>query len=117
MYEIVNIALMLATIAFGLFGWLAPRFTMKKVGLSADSTNTGVTEVRAASGALFVFAGAGALWLFNPVGFAIIGFMYLGASTGRLTGILVDKATTKVAWSFFATEISFALILLAVNLL
>ena len=117
MFEIINTIAMLATIALGLFGWLAPRYTMKKVGLESDETNMGYTEVRAASGALFVFAGLGALLLFHPIAFATVGCMYLGASIGRITGILADKAGTSTAWSFFAAEAILAIVLIAINLL
>ena len=119
MFEVINLLAMIVTISLGLFGWLAPRYTLSKVGLKnddRDGSRMGFTEIRAANGALFVFAGAGALWLAHPFTYAAIGFMYLGAAIGRITGIVVDKASSAKAWSFFAFELVLASALLGINL-
>ena len=111
----INMFLTVLTIAFGMIGWLAPRFTMKKLGLQTDGTNIGYSEIRAANGALFVGAGAGAMFLSLPAAFAIVGFMYLGAAIGRLTGILFDNAGSIRSWSYFGVEAVFAGFLIIAN--
>ena len=63
MADILNLLLALATIGFGAAGWLAPRWTMEKVDLRDGGSTMGLSEVRAASGALFVVAGVGAIRL------------------------------------------------------
>jgi len=57
-----NVLLMLATIVFGLIGWWAPHYTMRKLGLSLTAgTRVGLSEVRAVNGCLFVVVGVAAL--------------------------------------------------------
>ncbi|WP_254796921.1 hypothetical protein [Sulfitobacter albidus] len=80
--DIINVGLALLTIGFGALGWLAPVYTMKTVGLRDRGSTMGTSEVRAASGALFVVAGAGALILWTPAAFAMIGFIWAGARWG-----------------------------------
>ena len=52
MADILNLLLALATIGFGAAGWLAPRWTMEKVDLRDGGSTMGLSEVRAASGAV-----------------------------------------------------------------
>ncbi|KIT15954.1 DUF4345 family protein [Jannaschia aquimarina] len=113
--SILNVLLALATIGFGAAGWLAPRWTMEKVSLSDTGSTMGLSEVRAASGALFVVAGLGALLMGSPTAYAMLGFIWLGGAVGRATSLLLDGTTTR-KWGFFATEIGVGLILVTVNL-
>ena len=115
--DILNILLALVSIGFGLIGWLAPRYTMDLLDLSADGSTMGVSEVRAASGALFVGLGAGALVLNDPLAFAMIGFAWGGAAIGRLTSIIADEAPTRQTYVFFASEVVVAALALGINLL
>jgi len=116
MTEIINIALTLATLSFGIIGWLAPGYTMRVVDLHAGTTTTGRSEIRAASGALFVGMAVFALLLNAPIGYAFVGAAYAGAAIGCLTAILFDGARTKVSLGFFAAELVFAAWLLGANL-
>lgn len=100
--EFLNIAIALFSIALGLIGWLAPRYTMGAVQLS-ELGPMGPSEIRAASGALFVGLGVGALVLGTPAAYAMIGFAWGFAAIGRLTSIVLDGWTSRKGW-FFATE-------------
>ena len=111
----LNPALALFSIALGLFGWFAPRYTMAVVDLQPGPTPMGPSEVRAASGALFVGLGLGALILGTPLAYAMVGFAWGGAAIGRLTSLLLDGQTRK-KWGFFACEAAVAALALGLNL-
>ncbi|MEM1371262.1 MAG: DUF4345 family protein [Pseudomonadota bacterium] len=117
MIDAINIAAMIATIAFGAIGWLAPRYTLAKLDLTPTDSNFGISEIRAANGALFVGLGAAALVIQEPLGYAMVGFAYAGAAIGRLTGIVLDRVTKSTAYTFCAVEIVFAAWLIYVNLM
>ncbi|RKE93731.1 DUF4345 family protein [Sulfitobacter guttiformis] len=112
---LVNWALALLSIGFGMAGWLFPDFTMSKVDLTDSGSTMGKSEIRAASGALFVMSGLGALILATPVAFAMIGFIWGGGALGRATSLLLD-GRTRLKWIFFASELSVAVIALSINL-
>ena len=115
MIDLINTIAMLATIAFGAIGWLAPRYTMEKLDLKPVNSRLGLSEIRAANGALFVGLGVAALVSNQPVGYAMVGFAYAGAASGRLTGILVDQITKSTAYMFCAVEAVLAVWLIYVN--
>lgn len=112
----LNILAMVLTIGFGTIGWLWPRYTMGVLDLTTDGSTLGLSEIRAASGALFVGLGLCGLLLRQPAAFVTVGAAYLGAATGRLTSILLDGSGSVTAWSFFAVEIGLGLYLAAANL-
>jgi hypothetical protein len=115
MTDLLNIALALLSIGLGAIGWLAPRYTMGVLDLATNGSTMGMSEIRAASGALFVGLGLGALILATPLAYAMVGFAWGGAAVGRLTSIIADGPTrTKVG--FFTVEIAVAATLLALNL-
>lgn len=116
MIDILNIITMILTIGLGMIGWLAPRYTMGILHLETGQSPRGMSEIRAASGALFVGAAAGALYFGTPVAFAMIGFLYSGAAIGRITSILLDGSGDKTMWTFFAVEAVLAGFLLWANL-
>lgn len=116
MIEYLNIFLALVSVAFGAIGWLAPRYTMDVLDLRADGSTMGVSEIRAASGALFIGLGLGAIILGEPFAYAMIGFAWGGAAIGRLTSILADEAPTRQTYGFFAVEAVVAALLLVPNL-
>lgn len=116
MIDALNIALALLSIGLGAVGWLAPRYTMDVLDMAPKGSTMGLSEIRAASGALFIGLGAGALVLGEPLAFAMVGFAWAGAAIGRLTSILADEASTRKTYLFFATEITVAGALLAANL-
>ncbi|GIT91899.1 hypothetical protein JANAI62_23560 [Jannaschia pagri] len=113
--EILNTLLALVTILFGAMGWLAPAWTMERVDLRDTGSTMGLSEVRAASGALFVVAGIGALLIATPTAFAMLGCIWLGGALGRGTSLIVDGRTQR-KWGFFGTEVAVGLTLLTVNL-
>lgn len=116
MIDTLNIIAIVLTIALGLVGFLAPDFTMNKLGLKPVGSNMGYTEIRAANGALFIGAGLGALFLSIPAAFAMVGFLYAGAAVGRITGILLNNAGSKKSWGYFCAEAVLAIYLLLANL-
>ncbi|MFQ6552121.1 DUF4345 family protein [Aestuariibius insulae] len=101
--EMINYLLALLSIGFGILGWLAPAYTMDVVDLSDGGSTMGRSEVRAASGALFVGVGVGALILGTPAAYMMIGFAWGGGAVGRATSLILD-GTTKKKWVFFAVE-------------
>ena len=113
--DIVNVVCVLMIIALGAVGWFAPRFVMGKLDLETAGSDMGVSEVRAASGALFVGLGIGAFLLGEPFGYAMAGFAVLGAGVGRITSIALDERTTKRTWGFFGWEIAVGGLLLLLN--
>ncbi len=112
---ILNILLALATIAFGVAGWLFPKWTMNAVDLADKGSTMGLSEVRAASGALFVVAGLGAILLGSPTAYVMLGCVWLGGALGRVTSLLLDGRTTR-KWGFFGTELAFGVVLIGANL-
>ena len=115
MTDLMNIALALLSIGLGAIGWLAPRYTMDLLEIAPTGSTMGLSEIRAASGALFVGLGLGAIFLGTPLAYAMVGFAWAGAAVGRLTSILADGPTRQKN-TFFAVEIGVAAALLAVNL-
>lgn len=113
---IINLLAMLATIGLGAAGWLYPRWTMQTLDLKTDGSAMGVSEVRAASGALFIGVALAAIIINQPLAYAMVGFVYAGAGTGRLTSIILDKPEGNKAAIFFATEAAIAVWLIAANL-
>ncbi|RYH03296.1 DUF4345 domain-containing protein [Salipiger sp. IMCC34102] len=114
--DLINILLALLSIGFGALGWLAPRYTMDKLDLATKNDSTmGVSEVRAASGALFVGLGLGALLTGLPGAYAAIGFAWGGGAVGRLTSIVLD-GSSRSKWIFFAVEAVVGLLAIAINL-
>lgn len=116
MIDALNIGLALVSIGLGLIGWLAPRYVLDLLDLRTTESTMGLSELRAASGALFVGLGAGAILLGVPSGYAMIGFAWGFAALGRLTSILLDEAPTQTTYTFFAVEAAVAVALLALNL-
>lgn len=116
MLDLLNTVLALASIGFGLIGWFAPRYTMQLLDLRPEGSTMGVSEIRAASGALFVGVGLGAILIDDPLAYAMLGFAWGGAAVGRITSIVADEQPTRRTWGFFATEAVIAGALLAINL-
>ena len=104
------------TIAFGAFGFLAPRFTASALDLEIGKTNMGLSEMRASVGGLFVAMGLFAIWTGLPMAYAMIGVAYAGAAIGRLISILFDKPPLKKAMLYFTLEAGPSAYLLLANL-
>ena len=115
-FDFINYAVAILTIALGLMGWLAPRWTMQQLDMQAGPSNMAYTEVSAASGCLFVGLGLGAIVLNAPLAWVVVGLAYAGAATGRITSILRDDAASRQSWTFFACEAALAAWLVLANL-
>ncbi len=113
--DIINPVLALISIVLGLFGWLAPRYTMAVLDLEPGPSLMGHSEIRASAGALFVGLGIGAIILGSPTGYAMVGFAWGGAAVGRLTSLILDSQTPK-KWGFFVVEAGVAAVALGLNL-
>ena len=116
MVEYLNIALALLSIGLGAIGWLAPRYTMDVLDMAPRGSTMGLSEIRAASGALFIGLGLGAIVLGTPLAYAMVGFAWGGAAIGRLTSIVADGEVTRQKVTFFVIEAAVAGVLLAANL-
>jgi len=116
MVNMLNTIAVLATIAFGLIGWLKPRYTMRKLDLATKGSELGLSEIRAANGALFVGLGVAALAIYTPIAFAMVGFAYLGAGVGRLSSLILDNSIQKTSVTFFAAEAALASWLIFANM-
>lgn len=112
--DTLNTIFALTSIALGLFGWLAPTYTLGALNLTSHTDSMGQSEIRASAGCLFVGMGLGALIIGTPGAFAMLGFCWCGAAVGRLTSLLLDGATRK-KWVFFAVEAGVGLPALALN--
>jgi len=116
MIETLNTLAALLTIGFGLFGFLAPRYTASALDLAPTDSTMGLSEMRASVGGLFVAAGVAALWLDAPLAFAMIGFAFLGAALGRVLSLILDKPPVRKVLIFGGIEAALAAWLLAANL-
>ena len=116
MTDTLNIVAALLTIGFGLFGFLAPRFTAAALDLAPTSSTMGLSEMRASVGGLFVVAGAAALWIATPLAYAMVGFCFAGAALGRGLSLLLDSPPLRKTLLFGGIEAALALWLIAANL-
>lgn len=116
MIDILNHAAALLTIAFGLFGFLAPRYTAAALDLASTHSTMGLSELRASVGGLFVVAGAAALWLNEPLAYAMIGFAFVGAALGRVLSLLLDNPPRGKVLLFGGIEAALAAWFLWANL-
>ncbi|WP_227269582.1 DUF4345 family protein [Roseobacter weihaiensis] len=108
MTDIVNTVASLLTIAFGLFGFLAPRYTASVLDLAPTGTTMGLSEMRASVGGLFVVAGLAALWLGDPLAYAMIGFAFAGAALGRAISFVLDDPPRRKVLIFGGIEAALA---------
>ena len=116
MVDILNILIALTSIGFGLIGWVAPSYTMNALDLAPKEGSTmGHSEMRAASGALFVGLGLGAFLIGTPAAYAMIGCAWGAAGLGRLTSIFLD-GPSRTKWIFFAVEAVVGIVAIAINL-
>lgn len=101
--DIVNYIFAALSIGLGCFGWLAPRYTMGALDLTAGDTTMGMSEIRASVGCLFVGMGIGALILGTSEAYVMLGFCWCGAAAGRLTSVVLDGALQR-KWIYFIVE-------------
>ncbi|MGY9047111.1 hypothetical protein P775_19710 [Puniceibacterium antarcticum] len=116
MTDILNLACALLTAAFGLFGFLAPRYTAQVLDLAPTRTNMGLSEMRASAGGLFLALGLGCILIATPMAYAMMGVAYAGAAAGRALSMTLDNPPQPKAFLYFAFEAIFAVWLLYANL-
>ncbi|MFK7763118.1 MAG: DUF4345 family protein [Roseobacter sp.] len=116
MIDALNVICALLTIGFGLFGFLAPRYTAAALDLQSTHSTMGLSEMRASVGGLFVVAGLAALILHAPLAYAMIGFAFAGAALGRIVSIVLDRPPLRKVLLFGGIEAALAAWLLAANL-
>ena len=102
--DYINIALALLTIAFGAFGFLAPRYTAGALDLETIKSTMGLSELRAGSGGLFVAVGLWCLLTAEPYAYLMLGVAYVGAGAGRALSIIIDRPPLTKALVFLAFE-------------
>ena len=116
MIQTLNLVAALLTIGFGLFGFLAPAYTASALDLAPTKSSMGYSEMRASVGGLFVVSGLAALWLGNPMAYAMIGFAFAGAATGRILSLILDNPPVAKVLVFGGIEAALAAWLIAANL-
>ncbi|MEP4196064.1 MAG: DUF4345 family protein [Aliishimia sp.] len=116
MIDILNMIAAGLTMAFGCFGFLAPRYTASALDLEPTGSTMGLSEMRASVGGLFVVAGAAAIWIAEPLAFAMIGFAFVGAALGRVISLALDKPPFKKVLVFGGIEAALAAWFLLANL-
>ncbi|MEP1198303.1 DUF4345 family protein [Tateyamaria sp.] len=116
MIDVVNVIAAFLTIGFGLFGLLAPRYTASALDLAPTDSTMGLSEMRASVGGLFVVAGGAAIWLGQPLGYAMIGFAFTGAALGRILSLIFDKPPIAKVLVFGGIEVALAVWFLWANL-
>ncbi len=104
------------TVGFGLFGFIAPRYTATVLDLEPQGSTMGLSEMRASVGGLFVVAGFAALWLGEPLAYAMIGFAFAGAACGRVLSLIFDAPPVRKLLLFGGIEAALAFWLIAANL-
>lgn len=112
----MNTVAMALTIAFGLFGFLAPSFTASALDLVPTNSSMGLSEMRASVGGLFVITAGAALVLNTPTAYTMVGFVYAGAALGRFLSLALDKPPFVKAFTFGLIEAALALWLIVANL-
>ncbi|MEL7167631.1 MAG: DUF4345 family protein [Pseudomonadota bacterium] len=116
MTDTINLIAALLTIAFGLFGFLAPRYTASALDLEPTHSTMGLSEMRASVGGLFVIAGAAAILIGQPLAFAMIGFAFAGAALGRVLSLIFDKPPVTKLLIFGGIEVALAAWLIIANI-
>jgi hypothetical protein len=116
MIDILNMVAVVLTIAFGAFGFLAPKFTAGALDLATSGSNMGLSEMRASVGGLFVASGLACLIIGAPLAYAMLGFAYAGAAAGRAVSLVFDNPPLGKAFMYFAIEAVLAAWLIFANL-
>ena len=116
MTDSLNLVATLLTIGFGLFGFLAPRYTASALDLAPTDSTMGLSEMRASVGGSFGAAGLGALYRHHPLGYGMIGFAFVGAALGRVVSLFLDKPPVTKVLIFGGIEAALAAWFIAANL-
>lgn len=116
MVYILNVTACLLTILFGLFGFLAPRYTARALDLQPTASTMGLSEMRASVGGLFVACGVFCIFIDNPMAYITLGVAFIGAALGRLVSLAMDSPPTRKVILFGAVEAVLALWLIVGNI-
>jgi hypothetical protein len=116
MIDILNATAAILTVGFGLFGFIAPRYTAATLDLQTIGSTMGLSEMRASVGGLFVVGGMAALVMGQPAAYAMLGFAYAGAALGRVVSALLDRPPLAKVALFGGIEAALALWLVLANL-
>lgn len=116
MIDILNFTACMLTIGFGMFGFVAPRFTADALDLVPSRSSMGLSEMRASVGGAFVNAGIAAIWINMPLAYAMIGFTFLGAVIGRVISCIFDNPPFRKLLIFSGIEAALAAWFLFANL-
>ena len=116
MIDAINTICCVLTVGFGLFGFLAPRYTASALDLEPGKSTMGLSEMRASVGGLFVVLGLAAIWAAEPMLYAAIGFAFAGAALGRIVSLLLDKPPLGKVFLFGGIEAVLAFWFLGANL-
>lgn len=115
MTDILNTVVAVLTIAFGAFGFIAPRYTLSALDLDTASSTMGLSEMRASVGGLFVALGVAALILNHPTIYFTIGIAFVGAASGRVLSLMFDAPPVRKVLIFGGIEAAMAVWLIAAN--
>ncbi|MCH2166996.1 MAG: DUF4345 family protein [Oceanicola sp.] len=116
MLDLLNMTAAALTIAFGAFGFLAPRYTAQALDLAPTDSTMGLSEMRASVGGLFVASGVCLPLLDMPAAWAGLGIAYAGAASGRVLSALLDRPPMRKLVVFGGIEAALAAWLLLANL-
>ncbi|WP_370313191.1 DUF4345 family protein [Sagittula sp.] len=115
MTDLLNILVALMTIAFGGMAFVSPRFAAKALDLKPVNSTMGLSELRASAGGLFVAMGLCCLITGADFAYAMLGIAYVGAATGRVVSMVMDRPPQPKAFVWFLLEAVPAAWLIAMN--
>ena len=115
MIPILNMIAAILTIAFGAFGFVAPKYTLGALDLATTTSNMGLSEMRASVGGLFVVFGAYLLIFPSREGFFFLGIAFAGAALGRFVSLVLDQPPVAKVAIFGGIELALAVALIALN--
>jgi hypothetical protein len=99
------------TVAFGLFGALAPRRAAAFVSIVPQG-GLGLAEVRATYGGLFLALGAACLYTQSPQAYLTAGAAWLGAALLRTLSLLLERIRSLRGVGGVVIEMAVGLLLL-----
>ncbi len=79
------------TAGLGIMGLVRPSAAAAFTSMSPLG-KIGVSEIRATYGGLFLFMGAFALIVREPLAYQVLGWAWIGAAAGRSVSVVVDKS-------------------------
>lgn len=99
------------TVAYGIWAVFMPEKILSLVGLAAEGPR-GITEARAALGALYIGLGVNCLWVRTPAVFATLGAGYAAMAAVRVIAIFTDDSADTSNLASLAIEALCSIVLL-----